>query len=63
MKKNRIGVALVAMAAALLPGAAHGQAQQTPIPEQPSVAPQIEFDGTGIGTLEYHSPRIGLPNG
>lgn len=53
----------MAMAAALLPGAAHGQAQQTPIPEQPSIAPQIEFDGTGIGTLEFHSPRIVLPSG
>ena len=63
MKKKRTGVALAALAAALLPGAAHGQAQQTPIPEQPSVAPQIEFDGTGIGTLEYHSPRIGLAGG
>jgi hypothetical protein len=63
LKKNRTGAALVAMAAALLPGAAHGQAQQTPIPEMPSVAPQIEFDGTGIGTLEYHSPRIGLAGG
>lgn len=63
MKKNRPGVALLALAAALLPGAAQGQAQQTPIPEQPSVAPQIELDGTGIGTLEYHSPRITLPSG
>lgn len=63
MKKNRTGAALVAMAAALLPGAAHGQAQQTPIPEMPSISPQIEFDGTGIGTLEYHSPRIGLAGG
>lgn len=63
MKKNRTGIELLALAAALLPGVAQGQAQQTPIPEQPSVAPQIELDGTGIGTLEYHSPRFTLPGG
>ena len=58
-----MGVTLLALAAALLPGTAHGQAQQTPIPEQPSISPQIELDGTGIGTLEYHSPRVILPSG
>jgi hypothetical protein len=63
LKTNRAGVALLALSAALLPIAAHGQAQQTPIPEQPSVAPQIELDGTGIGTLQYSTPRITLFNG
>jgi hypothetical protein len=48
---------------ALLPGIALGQAQQTPVPEKPSVAPQIELDGTGIATLEGHFPRFTLPNG
>ena len=63
MKKNRPGAGLLALAAAFLPGIAHGQAQQTPIPEQPSIAPQIELDGTGIGTLQYITPRITLFNG
>jgi hypothetical protein len=56
-------MALLALCGVLLPTIASGQAQQTPIPEEPSVAPQIELDGTGIGTLEYHSPRVILPNG
>ncbi len=63
MKTNRTGAALLALAGALLPGVARGQAQQTPIPEQPSVAPQIELSGTGIGTLQYSAPRITLFNG
>ncbi len=54
---------MVAAAGLLAPTATLGQAQQTPIPERPSIAPQIELDGTGIGTLEYHSPRIVLPSG
>src|SRR4051812_5938097 len=28
-----------------------GQAQRAPIPEDPSRAPQVEIDGTAIGTL------------
>ena len=63
MKLNRTGTALLALTAALLPTIALGQAQQTPIPEEPSVSPQISLSGTGIGTLEYHSPRIVLPSG
>jgi hypothetical protein len=51
------------MVALLAPGMAGGQAQQTPIPESPSVAPQIELDGTGIATLEGHFPRFTLPGG
>lgn len=63
MKTHLSCIALLALAAALIPAGAHGQAQQTPIPESPSVAPQIELDGTGIGTLEYHTPRVVLPGG
>ncbi len=63
MKQNRTGVALLALTAALLPAMAHGQAQKSPIPEQPSIAPQIELDGTGIGTLQLSSPRTTLSNG
>ena len=62
MKEHRIKLA-VSLAALLMPCMARGQAQQSPIPEEPSVAPQIELDGTGIGTLELHSPRITLPGG
>lgn len=41
--------ACVALAA---PHAARAQAEQVPIPQNPSVAPQIEIDGVGIGTIE-----------
>ena len=40
-----------------------GQAQQVPIPEQPSVAPQIEIAGTGVGTLELGRSRNAVPGG
>ena len=40
---------------------AFGQAQQVPIPEQPSVAPQIEITGTGVGTLDLGHLRNDLP--
>ncbi len=40
---------IVALAAA---PAAFAQAQQTPIPEQPSTAPQIEVAGTGVATID-----------
>ena len=63
MKKTASGTILLALGATLLPGMAHGQAQQTPIPESPSVAPQIELAGTGIGTLQFSTPRFTLPNG
>jgi hypothetical protein len=52
---------LVALVAALCPRAA--QAQQPPVPEQPSVAPQIELDGEGVATVEGHWPRLVLPGG
>ena len=38
-------------------------AQQPPLPEHPSVAPQIELDGEGVATLEGHWPRLVLPGG
>jgi hypothetical protein len=52
-----------ALVVALVPSRILAQAQQTPIPEKPSIAPQIELDGTGIGTLEVRSPRFALPSG
>jgi len=48
-------------AAGILP--AFGQAQQVPIPEQPSVSPQIEILGTGVGTLDLGRSRNTLPDG
>ena len=42
---------------------AFGQAQQVPIPEQPSVAPQIEIAGTAVGTLDLGRARNALPDG
>ena len=42
---------------------AFGQAQQVPIPEQPSVSPQIEITGTGVGTLDLGRSRNALPDG
>jgi hypothetical protein len=54
-------VAPMILAATLLPGEAG--AQQTPVPERPSAAPQIELDGEGIATVEDHSPRLVLPGG
>lgn len=45
------------------PHPATAQAQQVPIPEQPSVAPQIEIAGAGIGTLDLGRSRNALPDG
>ena len=42
---------------------AFGQAQQVPIPEQPSVAPQIEIAGTGVVTLDLGRSRNATPDG
>ena len=42
---------------------AFGQAQQVPIPEQPSVAPQIEIAGTGVATLDLGRSRNATPDG
>ncbi len=60
---GRILKTALALAISTLPTFAHGQAQRTPVPEKPSVAPQIEVDGTGIATLEGQSPRITLSSG
>jgi hypothetical protein len=42
---------------------AFGQAQQVPIPEQPSTAPQIEILGTGVATLDLGRSRNSTPDG
>jgi hypothetical protein len=63
LKLKRKVFPFIALAVGLTPSLASGQAQQTPIPEEASVAPQIELDGTGIATLESHSPRTVLPSG
>ncbi len=46
--------------AAITPNA---RAQHTPIPAQPGIAPQIELDGVGIGTIELRTPRNTLTDG
>jgi len=53
--------ALLALAVIVPSGLVWGQ--QPPIPEKPSVAPQIELDGEGVVTLEGHAPELVLPNG
>ena len=50
-RKHFLGGALCSLALAA-PGAAYAQAEQVPIPQSPSVAPQIELDGVGVGTLD-----------
>lgn len=42
---------------------AGAQGSATPIPEKPSISPQIELDGRGIATLLYQSPHSTLPGG
>ncbi len=50
--KNRL-TALVLIAMATSAGFAFGQAQQSPIPENPGVQPQIDILGSGIATLDF----------
>lgn len=55
----------VAALLALATGApsARAQAQQAPVPEQPSTAPQLEIEGAGIATLDIGRDRTPLPGG
>ena len=56
--KHKLTWASLACAVALaapLPG--FGQAEQVPIPQSPGVAPQIEIDGVGVGTLDLGQRR------
>ncbi len=68
----RTSFARIAAPAALLaalgltgthPRPAAAQTQQVPIPEQPSVAPQIEIAGTGVATLDLGRSRNATPDG
>jgi len=54
--------AMMGLASASI-ASAFGQAQQVPIPEQPSVSPQIEITGTGAVTLDLGRSRNALPDG
>ena len=54
--------ALLALASMTGPGAL-AQAQQVPIPEEPSTQPQIEIAGTGVVTLDLGRSRNTLPGG
>ena len=44
-------------------GAAWAQAQQVPVPEDPSTAPQLEVAGVGIASLDSGKRRNSLPGG
>jgi hypothetical protein len=61
MRSHALGALPIVVAATLLPMRA--EAQQPPIAEHPSTAPQIELDGEGVATLENHFPRLILPGG
>lgn len=39
---------------------AHAQAQQTPIPEQPGLAPQLDIAGSGVASLDLGLRRHGV---
>ena len=54
--------ALIGITALCGPGA-FAQAQQVPIPEEPSTQPQIEVAGTGAATLDLGRSRNTLPGG
>ena len=57
-------LALAALGLACLhPSQVFAQAQQVPIPEQPSTAPQIEILGTGVVTLDLGRSRNAVPGG
>ena len=47
----------------LYPSHAAAQAQQVPIPEEPSTAPQIEVLGTAVATLDLGRSRNAVPGG
>jgi hypothetical protein len=61
MRYRAIAATTILAAMTFLPQQLYGQ--QPPVPEHPSVAPQIELDGEGIATLEGHWPRLVLPGG
>jgi hypothetical protein len=62
LKETNLFLTAVALAVfASIPAVA--QVQRTPIPEQPSLAPQIEIDGSGIATVEGRFPANSLPGG
>ena len=61
MRHHAVVVTMILAAATLPSRQAFGQ--QPPVPEHPSVAPQIELDGEGVATLEGHWPRLLLPGG
>ncbi|MFX0583765.1 hypothetical protein, partial [Glaesserella parasuis] len=55
---NRLSQALPTALLAITAVAAHGQTQQTPIPEHMSLQPQIDFAGTGIATLDFGRNKL-----
>lgn len=61
MSKHAFAAALLMLGT--MGAAGRVAAQQPPVPEKPSVAPQIELDGEGVATLEDHFPSLTLPNG
>lgn len=68
MRTSPARIVIPAVLAALGLAGAHprpvlAQAQQVPIPEEPSTAPQIEILGTGVATLDLGRSRNATPDG
>ena len=61
--KQLLPCAVLASTATCLGQAAFAQAQQVPIPESPSIQPQIEITGTGVATLDLGRSRNVQPDG
>ena len=57
-----LGAAVISLLAGAAPQV-FAQAQQTPIPEEPSTQPQIEIAGTGVATLDLGRSQNALPGG
>jgi hypothetical protein len=61
MRMHKWTPVFVAITIALTCSQAGAQGSAGPIPEKPSIVPQIELDGTGIATLNYQTPRPAPP--
>ncbi len=62
-KRNSLQAVAAAICVFTWGAQAKAQVQHTPVPEQPSLAPQLEIDGSGIATLEGRFPEHNAPGG